>query len=215
MEDVTKKEGRTVLFVSHNMGAVERLCNKSIYLKNGSIAMYSNTETTIKEYLNIEVAEMHQKVWEENNLLGDNIIKLLSVKISDISGNSKYIYDYSEEICIEVKFILMEDNCPYLNLHIHSITGEKLFVLVQDSHSLPKKKGRYCIITKIPSRMLNIGKYYVGVAFTTHTPFKIHLYDEYCVFFEISENMNDRNHPFKDRLPGYFNPKVSYELLKI
>jgi|YNPMSStandDraft_1061717.scaffolds.fasta_scaffold01332_7 lipopolysaccharide transport system ATP-binding protein len=212
--DEISKGGKTILFVSHNMGAIERLCNKSIYLKGGFIKFFGDTETTIKKYLSMEIAEMPQKVWEENNLLGDNIIKLLSVRLLDIAGNCKYIYDYSEELYVEVKFNLMSDNCPYLNLHINSITGEKLFVLVQDFDSLPKKSGRYSVIAKIPSKILNIGKYYIGVAFTTHVPYKIHLYDEYCVFFEVVENINERKHPFKDKLPGFFNPKVTWELLK-
>jgi lipopolysaccharide transport system ATP-binding protein len=213
--DEISKSGKTIIFVSHNMGAIERLCNKSIYLKNGSIVFYSNTMEVLDKYLSTEALEMPQKIWENNDLFGDSVIKLISVRILDVNGNCKYIYDYSEEIVIEVNFILHEDNCPYLNLHIHSMTGEKLFILIQDNFYLPTKQGKYLITTKIPSKILNIGKYYIGAAFTSHTPYKLHLYDEQCVFFEISENINERNHPFKDKLPGYFNPKVTWNLIKM
>lgn len=51
MGDVSKGEGRTVLFVSHNMSAIEVLCNKSIYLKDGMIVNYDKTDAIINQYL--------------------------------------------------------------------------------------------------------------------------------------------------------------------
>ena len=51
MEEVSKGEGRTVLFVSHNMGAIQNLCNKAIYLNNGSLFLYDETNKVIKKYL--------------------------------------------------------------------------------------------------------------------------------------------------------------------
>src|ERR1700749_1625984 len=51
MGDVSKGEGKTVLFVSHNMGSVRQLCNKGILLSNGELVYMGNTETTIKNYM--------------------------------------------------------------------------------------------------------------------------------------------------------------------
>ena len=51
MGDVSKGEGRTVLFVSHNMAAIEVLCNKSIYLKDGMVVNYDKTDEIINQYL--------------------------------------------------------------------------------------------------------------------------------------------------------------------
>lgn len=209
------KSGRTVFFVSHNMGAIEQLCNKAIYLKNGSIVLFDDTINVLEKYLTTETSESPQKTWDRNKPLGNSTIELISAKIVDINRNCKYIYDYEEEICVEVTFNLLSNYSPYLNLHVHSITGEKLFVLVQDSSSLPGKIGEYSIIVKIPSKMLNIGKYYIGVAFTSFSPFNIHLYDEQCVYFEVTEKIINRNHPFKDKLPGFFNPSVNWQLLSI
>ena len=53
MEDVSRNEGRTVLFVSHNMGVVRTLCNKGILLKNGQISINSTAEHSISSYLTI------------------------------------------------------------------------------------------------------------------------------------------------------------------
>lgn len=58
MGEVSKGEGRTVLFVSHNMEAVATLTDKSIYLKNGKLDLYSNTEAVIQTYLQTDVNEV-------------------------------------------------------------------------------------------------------------------------------------------------------------
>ena len=52
MQDVSKGEGRTVLFVSHNMGAVEALCTKGVLLKDGTLAYHGSVEDTVNYYLN-------------------------------------------------------------------------------------------------------------------------------------------------------------------
>jgi len=51
MEEVSKQDGRTILFVSHNMGAIQSLCNKTLYLSNGKLLGSGNTSAIIEEYL--------------------------------------------------------------------------------------------------------------------------------------------------------------------
>ena len=51
MEEVTKNEGRTILLVSHNMSAIEKLCNRCILLKEGKMEMFGETGLVIKKYL--------------------------------------------------------------------------------------------------------------------------------------------------------------------
>ncbi|MGQ9847977.1 MAG: ABC transporter ATP-binding protein, partial [Bacteroidales bacterium] len=120
--DEISNSGKTIFFVSHNMGVIERLCNKSIYLKNGSIVHFNNTIDVLEKYLTTETSESPQKTWDRNSPLGDSTIELISAKIVDINRNCKYIFDYEEEICVEVTFNLLSNYSPYLNLHVHSIT---------------------------------------------------------------------------------------------
>jgi lipopolysaccharide transport system ATP-binding protein len=53
MEDVSNKEGRTILFVSHNMGAVQNLCTKGLFLQNGKLLHYGQISSTIKAYMEV------------------------------------------------------------------------------------------------------------------------------------------------------------------
>ena len=75
MEEVTRKSGRTILFVSHNMGAVQRLCKRSILLESGEIAMIDDTEKVIDYYLNKNVG---------------NRVSLSNMKNRKISGDFRF-----------------------------------------------------------------------------------------------------------------------------
>jgi lipopolysaccharide transport system ATP-binding protein len=72
MQDISNSEGRTVLFVSHNMGSVSKLCNSGIFLKNGQIILQDNIEKCISEYLkSSEIDNLDKKLnVYENSRIG-------------------------------------------------------------------------------------------------------------------------------------------------
>lgn len=86
MEEVTKEQGRTILFVSHNMGAIERLCSKTIFLKNGNISFYGKTEDTIKEYRKDISENIEFNINSNSQRRGDGRIKLSSFHIENSEG---------------------------------------------------------------------------------------------------------------------------------
>ena len=82
MGDVSKGEGRTVLFVSHNMTAISNLCNSSILLNEGKILKIGNTETVIDTYIksnkiNNEINNINKFIEKQN----DDVLELLDLKI--------------------------------------------------------------------------------------------------------------------------------------
>ncbi|MCX7861688.1 MAG: ABC transporter ATP-binding protein [Bacteroidales bacterium] len=212
--DEVSKSGRTILFVSHNMNAIEQFCSSTIYLEKGKIKLFDKTHFVIEKYLSEFAQEVHVKSWENVGGYGDDVVRLINVSLCNEQNEKKYFYDRSEKINIIVHFTLLKKIETYLNLHVYSINNEKLMVLVQDKNEIPTETGQYTIKAEIPSHLFNSGKYYIGVAFTTYSPYKVNLFDEQCVFFEITEDMSLRNHPFKTRLPGYFLPEVNFELIK-
>lgn len=82
MGDVSKGEGRTVLFVSHNIGAVKNLCGKGIYLENGFLKKYSDIDTVIDSYL-------LQEKGSERTYFGKNVIKKAEILSEDSGLNFK------------------------------------------------------------------------------------------------------------------------------
>ncbi len=93
MDDVSKNDGRTVLFVSHNMDAVTNLCNKSIYLKRGMLMMYDDTRSVIDAYL-----KDNKTVEVKDENFDPNKAKILNIELDStelIKGNIKITVEYN------------------------------------------------------------------------------------------------------------------------
>ena len=78
MQDVSSSEGRTVLFVSHNLMALSSLCNKGIYLKNGQVRSQGEIEDTLSHYTR-EGSESLTTAWKGN--VGDEYVRIYQTKV--------------------------------------------------------------------------------------------------------------------------------------
>ncbi|MHB8652003.1 MAG: ABC transporter ATP-binding protein [Minisyncoccota bacterium] len=104
MEEVTQKNGRTILFVSHNLIAIEKLCNKTILLEQGKIREVGETEVVIKKYLSgmsdRVSAENHTPTLEQRN--NSDHLGFTDVRITD-RENSPLIHSHSK-LAIEIGY---------------------------------------------------------------------------------------------------------------
>src|ERR1035437_1303807 len=105
MEDVSKNEGRTVLFVSHDLGAVNKLCDKTILLKDGILENIDYTSKIISQYLKISVVTS-QKYFSKN--ADGKKIYFMEIFLTDINGNVKNEFIHDEEICINFELVISE-----------------------------------------------------------------------------------------------------------
>jgi len=108
MQDVSEEKGRTVLFVSHNMESIRRLCNRVIVMAEGNIVQDGNTEESINKYLG-EIAYTSRNyknvVWKDlNESPGGDIVKLRSISVKDLNENLRSQFILSEEIIVEIEF---------------------------------------------------------------------------------------------------------------
>ena len=159
MNDVSKGEGRTVLFVSHNMAAVRSLCNKGILLENGIIKYDGITEKALDLYnLQNNLSETNVS-WDFENAPGNDNVKIKSIRVYSESGLN-YI---EEDIFVEVIY----DNClnkQTLNVSL-SIFDDKDNYLIA-SPNLDRKileKGCYKSICRLEKNTFNPGKYFFTV----------------------------------------------------
>jgi lipopolysaccharide transport system ATP-binding protein len=157
MGEVSKGEGRTVLFVSHNMAAVQSLCNTGIILKNGGI--YSNA--AINDVVQIYTSDSSQKnslfVNDKSNSFDD--IELISIQVIQKKNNDIfYIEDETEVI---LKFKLNKDqNHVSTSIHLNCM-GSKVFCVGDDSLNLDS--GNYEMKYTIPANFLNNENYTIDV----------------------------------------------------
>lgn len=86
MQDVSKGQGRTVLFVSHNMTAVKNLCKSGVLLENGTVKYIGNVEDTINQYLAINPDMFGRAISERTDRLGNGLIRVKDVILRNIEG---------------------------------------------------------------------------------------------------------------------------------
>src|SRR3990167_7186347 len=95
MEEVTRKQGRTILFVSHNMAAIQSLCRKCILIEKGSIKSIGDTEDIVNQYLSGSATDGMEKVWPEEKRPGNEIVSLISTRLITRDGKT-LSYAYSD-----------------------------------------------------------------------------------------------------------------------
>jgi lipopolysaccharide transport system ATP-binding protein len=88
MGDVSKEEGRTILFVSHNLGAIKTLCNKGILLKNGLIDLIGNIENVILNYSNNVDQKIELDLINLKNRTGNRSVMFKKFSLSNIKGEN-------------------------------------------------------------------------------------------------------------------------------
>ena len=105
MNDVSSKEGRTILFVSHNMGAVQNLCNKGLFLQKGKVMDYGNISETIKKYLDIgNTASSSVFTFEEEENYKKSKAYFTKVELKDKNGNLCSDYPVGDDVNVHIQF---------------------------------------------------------------------------------------------------------------
>jgi lipopolysaccharide transport system ATP-binding protein len=178
MQDVAN-HGRTVLFVSHDMGAVSSLCNFGIYLKDGYVATTGTMQNVINAY-----------IMENRQLSGYSVSKpenefyIQKIEICDTHGNTQSIFEYKSKIIIQT-FFRFNHTIPNLALGL-TLYDNKTNPVFTANVELGSQTSTL-LIGEIPENTLPPGFYSIGAVL--HVPFnRIVDKTDYMVGFEIIDN---------------------------
>jgi lipopolysaccharide transport system ATP-binding protein len=193
MEDVGH-EGRTVLFVSHNMSAVTRLCPRSILLDKGSVKLDGNSSEVASAYFSPDSSAMAQREWSDlESAPGNDIARLSAVRIRNRSGAVAEIIDIREPIQIEIEYFNFPNNLrPYAGVQLYDQNGICLFctgdfVNKEWRHTDRAFSGRVISTCTIPGNFLSEGRVSVLAAITTHNPSRFLAYERDAVSFLVTD----------------------------
>jgi lipopolysaccharide transport system ATP-binding protein len=193
MEDVASNEGRTVIFVSHNMDAVRRLCSTCIMLRQGEIAKSGDTSDVIAAYLGGEQGSQHAPVANFAPKQGDATIRFAGLYGPE--GQALASFSTSEAVLLKC-FFNVQRRIPGLRLSfdVFNFKGDLVFYstisMAEPAISI-EASGEYKIAALIPGRLLLPGSYSITLAL--HTP-KTKLYDRrrQALTFRIVGTMADK-----------------------
>jgi lipopolysaccharide transport system ATP-binding protein len=216
MEDVSKNDGRTVLFVSHNMGAISNLCNNCIMLEKGKINLIGATSDIIHNYLHS--AEQLNSSWRNlNNQYLNTYFTPISLSIVDSNLNEQSILPNNERIGILIEGEINNiDPSLAIGIAVYSSEDQLLFWALHTD----KKKSEWVnlhlgvnqFITWIPKNLLNEGDYRVELNVSLH--FKEWILQPEkkspSVQFSVHGGLSESPH-WQDKRPGLLAPILSFQ----
>ncbi len=188
MQDVGK-QGRTVLFVSHNMSAITRLCKRTILLEAGTVLNDGPTSEIIGSYLHSCQNTPAQYIWNSENVLGSDIVFMLSLKICNDKNIVTSVIDIDKPITVKMEYEVIKSGFSLLpHFIVNNQDGVCIFIgLDQDPEWKGKlrPKGKYVSIAKIPGNLLGEGTFFIGPIMRTVEPDLLHFAEADTVAFEV------------------------------
>jgi lipopolysaccharide transport system ATP-binding protein len=181
--------GRTVLFVSHNMGALARLCNSCLWLEQGKVRGAGLSSEIIPQYLSCGFEASAE--WRRNpaETTADREFSFLRVAISG-GQIQRALFDGDEPVSVEIEYRVTQPlSACAIGVRVYSAEGVVLFTTGDADHlrvaALPKSPGEYQCRFTIPGNLLAPGAYHLSIA--AHAPHR-HMYEnlDQPVTFEIS-----------------------------
>ena len=149
------KEGRTVLFVSHDMGAIRFLCDRVAVLEDGKIAFIGNTDDAINYYLSSVKNKVTVPIGERANREGSQHISVTSIELIDTSGNNVNHFFTGEEALFKINYSCTEksENVAF-RIQIFNSLGQLISTLnnyhTNSFFSISGDGSVICRINKLP-----------------------------------------------------------------
>ncbi len=201
MKDVSS-EGRTVLFVSHNMAAVRNLCDKAILLNKGTVHMQGSVDVVMDEYLNSKDAGRLSGVYSAINK-NESDVKLLKAEMFDSMGNTQDQFEITENITIKFT-ILCARKVPNLYAYIAVKNNQEDLLIESDTMDfLPNifdlmKEGVNEYEVKINANVLAVGDYllYLSLASSYSDNFLVETPGD-ILRFTVVDSITERGHQRK------------------
>ncbi len=184
MGDVSQREGRTVLYVSHQMGTVAQLCTKAIMLDKGKISLEGKTNIVIEKYNN----QYKTKTTEyKNDFLGDKDMFIENATILDCKNQVRGVFGHNETVDVKI-------DCK-----VKSLTrGSEVRIIIRDSrdinvftadvelNTLPPNTKRFTTLFQIPGNLLRPKAYSVTIALFVPHQYHIELLEN-LLYFNITD----------------------------
>lgn len=159
MQDISKGEGRTVLFVSHNMAAVKQLCTRGIVLEHGMIKFEGGIDESLDVYNSNSNDFITDIRWEIEDGPGNLNAKIIAVKVK--SDHQPFVIE--NQINVEIEYVNFVNN-HMINCSISIFDDKDAYVLSSPNlERISLEKGTYKSVCVIPENLLNKGKYFFTI----------------------------------------------------
>jgi lipopolysaccharide transport system ATP-binding protein len=188
-------EGRTVLFVSHNMPAVQRLCKRGILLSDGKIVRDDNIRPVVQDYLTLDLGQAGERTWPDlKSAPGDNVVRMRGVRALGTGGKISPEFSVRDDWYLEVEFAVLTAGYHLnVNIYLYDESGVLIFSTgdfqVPDWHERTRDVGVHKSRCLIPGDLLNDGSIRV-LAGIYSPPGTLRAIERDAISVRINENLS-------------------------
>lgn len=171
VKEINNDSKRTVIFVSHNMDSILKICSKVIIMSEGQIAHQGDPKEMIDIYLSSKsfYKNYFEKKWDYNIAPKSNHIVLKSISTKNQSGDIVNEFDISEKIFLEIRYEVLDDNKSFCT-NIHFIKNNQTIFQTFDENILKdwyepelKIKGSYKQVCEVPPYLFDVGEIDINI----------------------------------------------------
>ena len=216
MEEVGN-EGRTILFVSHNLPTLTRLCRRTLLMQSGRLVRDGPTREIVGTYLRSGLGLSAEREWTPiESAPGNEVVRLRAVRVTNEEGVTSNTMDIRRGVGIEIEFdVLKPDYLLVPNLHVWNQEGVAVFVASDHDpewRRRPRPAGRYVSTAWIPGNFLAEGTLVVGAAVSTMDPVTIHVFERESVAFQVVDTFDgdSARGDYRGHVPGVVRPLLRW-----
>jgi lipopolysaccharide transport system ATP-binding protein len=218
MQDVSQK-GRTVLFVSHDMSAVTRICTRAIALSKGKIVLEGDATEVVRSYFssNLGISAEHD-FSVDANAPASEFVRLKRVRVINEKSETFGSLDIRGKIGIEATYEALQGGQILLpNFQIYNQDRVQLFTVQDVSrewHRREKERGEYVSTVWIPPNFMAEGAFFVNFAVVTYLPaMRIHFNAIEAVSFDVVDSLegDTARGDYAGKMDGVIRPILDWE----
>jgi lipopolysaccharide transport system ATP-binding protein len=216
MENVGQ-EGRTVLFVSHNMPAITRLCKRAILLDEGRLVQDGPADQVVSLYLTSDLGTTAIREWTDSATAPrGSVARLRSVSVRNEDGQVSETFDIRKPISFEMEFEVLEEGHILLpHFSLSNDFGECAFISVDLDPAWRKRArpvGSYISKALIPGNFLSEGLMCINCHCLTLDPDTIQFSERKVIAFHVSDSIDgdSARGDYARKMPGVVRPMLDW-----
>ena len=218
MQDVSMKEGRTVIFVSHSMPTVSRLCGVGLLLEAGRKMMFGDVSEVIAKYNEKNFSAAAERVWADGAAApGNDMVKLRAVRLLPHGGSTMDAIDVADGCSVEIEYEVLKlerDRAPIPVIHLVNENGVVLLSsadFAREQRGNARAAGVARAVCHIPGDLLAEGRFTVLAALVNYNPNIVHaLVPEAVSFQTVDLGENGVRGPCAQDWPGVLRPRLQW-----
>ena len=216
MEDAGQT-GRTVIFVSHNMPAVTRLCSRAILLEEGRITKDGPADEVVSTYLTSNMGTTAAREWPDmESAPGSSIVRLRAVRVTNESGETTETFDIRQTINVEIEYqVLLDGHVLLPHFGLINELGQCAFISIDLDPSWrrrPRPTGNYISKAVIPGNLLSEGMMYINCFCLTLSPDDLQFKERHVVAFNVVDSAegDSARGDYVNNIPGVVRPVLNW-----